>query len=214
MNSNNQIEFYLNSQQVDFIQMKLPQGFSLHLASLIHQREQRISKKVSRFDATFKTHKLEQTSQEDIAPRRAQRIQPQKQKDKKEPDNKPQKILQKQKHHQYNQQQSQQSQQQQQQQQQQSPKIVSKLQKQMSQQEKLNLGENIKQLKYEYLRGVWEIVQESVQANGDDEVEFDIDVLPTKTARKLEAYVTSRLQAKKHKNDDEEKSLDPDSSDQ
>ncbi|CAD8170094.1 unnamed protein product [Paramecium pentaurelia] len=214
MNSNNQIEFYLNSQQVDFIQMKLPQGFSLHLASLIHQREQRISKKVSRFDATFKTHKLEQTSQEDLAPRRAQRIQPQQQKDKKEPDNKAQKILQKQKHHQYNQQQSQQQQQQLQQQQHQSPQIVSKLQKQMTQQEKLNLGENIKQLKFEYLRGIWEIVQESVQANGEDEVEFDIDALPTKTARKLEAYVTSRLQAKKQKNDDEEKSLDPDSSDQ
>lgn len=41
-------------------------------------------------------------------------------------------------------------------------------------------------LKPEYLRGVWEIVQESVAANGDEEIEFDIDVLPVKVARKLE----------------------------
>lgn len=45
----------------------------------------------------------------------------------------------------------------------------------------------IKKLPHEYLRGVWEIVNESQENR--EELEFDIETLPVKKARELEGYV-------------------------
>ena len=65
----------------------------------------------------------------------------------------------------------------------------------MSFAEKKALGENIRVLPPEYLRGVWEIVSQSLPANQvKEELEFDIDSLPTKTCRTLERYVNQKLQ--------------------
>lgn len=45
----------------------------------------------------------------------------------------------------------------------------------MTYMEKKQLGHYIRELPVEYLRGVWDIVQGSVKAEGDEELEFDID---------------------------------------
>jgi hypothetical protein len=67
------------------------------------------------------------------------------------------------------------------------------------------LGESIRKLPTEDLRGVWEIVQEglNVQAEDGEELEFDLDKLPPEICRRLERYVTARVkrqdQPKKNK---------------
>lgn len=45
----------------------------------------------------------------------------------------------------------------------------------------------------EYLRGVWEIVSESLGNINSEELEFDIDTLPVRKTRELEAYVKNKL---------------------
>eukprot|EP01017_Pseudomicrothorax_dubius_P041090 TRINITY_DN6542_c0_g1_i4.p1 TRINITY_DN6542_c0_g1~~TRINITY_DN6542_c0_g1_i4.p1 ORF type:complete len:276 (+),score=72.36 TRINITY_DN6542_c0_g1_i4:614-1441(+) len=61
--------------------------------------------------------------------------------------------------------------------------------------EKRALGQSIRQLPPEYLRGVWEIVSEemSLAAHNKEEIEFDIDTLPTHKVRELERYVKNKL---------------------
>ena len=68
----------------------------------------------------------------------------------------------------------------------------------MSYNEKKILGESIRKLSTEHLRGVWEIVQEgmNVEPENGEELEFDIDKLPFEICRKLEVYVFNKLKRK------------------
>ncbi|KAM3133979.1 hypothetical protein pb186bvf_013945 [Paramecium bursaria] len=66
----------------------------------------------------------------------------------------------------------------------------------MTFQEKRQLGQNIRELQVEHLKGVWEIVSQIVKADGDEQLEFDIDKLPEKVARQLQKYVQSKMQQK------------------
>ena len=66
--------------------------------------------------------------------------------------------------------------------------------KPMTLNEKKNLGQNIRKLPPEYLRGVWEIVCEGTNlAQDKEELEFDIETLPIRKVRELERYVKSKL---------------------
>ena len=67
--------------------------------------------------------------------------------------------------------------------------------KPMNMYEKQMLGQNIRNLPPEYLRGVWEIVSEGIPQNQShkEELEFDIDTLPVKVTRELEKYVKAKL---------------------
>ena len=65
--------------------------------------------------------------------------------------------------------------------------------KPMTLQEKRNLGQNIRNLPAQYLRGVWEIVNDGVLNQHKEELEFDIDTLPAKKCRDLERYVNAKL---------------------
>ena len=66
--------------------------------------------------------------------------------------------------------------------------------KPMSLNEKKNLGQNIRKLPPEYLRGVWEIVCEGTNlAQDKEELEFDIETLSIRKVRELEGYVKSKL---------------------
>ncbi|EGR28026.1 hypothetical protein IMG5_184560 [Ichthyophthirius multifiliis] len=58
--------------------------------------------------------------------------------------------------------------------------------------EKKQLGTNIRNLAPEDLNGIWSIVQDDNQHNSEV-IEFDIDTLPIKKARKLEQYVKQKL---------------------
>ncbi|CAK92880.1 unnamed protein product (macronuclear) [Paramecium tetraurelia] len=83
--------------------------------------------------------------------------------------------------------------------------------------EKRQLGQHIRDLPSEHLKGVWEIVQQTVQTREDEELEFDIDVLPPKIIRKLQEYVKNKLKTKKVKvdpsiNQSSQRSLNHDSS--
>lgn len=83
-------------------------------------------------------------------------------------------------------------------------KNVSQLsEKPMTLQEKRTLGQNIRNLPAQYLRGVWEIVNDGVLNQHKEELEFDIDTLPVKKCRELERYVNSKLLLmKKNENKD------------
>lgn len=60
--------------------------------------------------------------------------------------------------------------------------------------EKKNLGQNIRKLPPEYLRGIWEIVCDGTNlAQDKEELEFDIETLPVRKVRELERYVKSKL---------------------
>jgi hypothetical protein len=60
----------------------------------------------------------------------------------------------------------------------------------MSLQEKRQLGQSIRQLPPECLRGDWEIVSEGMPLNQQkEELTFDIDKLQNRKARELERYV-------------------------
>ena len=65
--------------------------------------------------------------------------------------------------------------------------------KPMTLQEKRNLGQNIRNLPPQYLRGVWEIVNDGILNQHKEELEFDIDTLPVKKCRDLERYVNAKL---------------------
>mmetsp|Transcript_13350 Transcript_13350/g.19489 ORF Transcript_13350/g.19489 Transcript_13350/m.19489 type:complete len:416 (+) Transcript_13350:19-1266(+) len=70
---------------------------------------------------------------------------------------------------------------------------VKPAEKPMTIQEKKQLCQNIKKLEPRFLRGVLDIVQESMDVQGE-ELEFDVDKLPAKTCRELEKYVKQCLQ--------------------
>ena len=55
--------------------------------------------------------------------------------------------------------------------------------------EKKQLGISIRQLPPEDLNGIWSIVQDNNHQHNSEVIEFDIDTLPVKKARKLEIYV-------------------------
>jgi len=76
-----------------------------------------------------------------------------------------------------------------------SNKPSSNLDKPMTIQEKRILGQNIRSLPPEYLRGVWDIVSEGLPYNqqNKEELEFDIDTLPVRITRELERYVKSKM---------------------
>ena len=76
-----------------------------------------------------------------------------------------------------------------------SSKTSSTSDKPMNMNEKRMLGQNIRNLPPEYLRGVWEIVSEGMPHNQShkEELEFDIDTLPVKVTRELEKYVKAKL---------------------
>jgi len=63
----------------------------------------------------------------------------------------------------------------------------------MSSQEKAVLGQNIRQLPPQYLADIWNIVSDESHQKYQKEIEFNIDNLSIKKARKLEAYVESVL---------------------
>jgi len=53
---------------------------------------------------------------------------------------------------------------------------------------------NIRELPAEDLTGIWSIVQDSPQHS--EVIEFDIDTLPVRKARELEAYVKDKIASK------------------
>lgn len=56
------------------------------------------------------------------------------------------------------------------------------------------MGQNIRSLPPEFLRGVWEIVANMMPHQQDrEEIEFDLDKLPTKVLRELERYVNAKI---------------------
>ncbi len=59
--------------------------------------------------------------------------------------------------------------------------------------EKKNLSQMIRQLPSECLWDVWKIVAPNNENHGNEELEFDIDTLPAKTARELEAFVRNKV---------------------
>eukprot|EP01017_Pseudomicrothorax_dubius_P043535 TRINITY_DN726_c0_g1_i6.p1 TRINITY_DN726_c0_g1~~TRINITY_DN726_c0_g1_i6.p1 ORF type:complete len:352 (-),score=83.61 TRINITY_DN726_c0_g1_i6:162-1217(-) len=69
------------------------------------------------------------------------------------------------------------------------------LDREMTSQEKKVLGQHIRSLPPDYLKGVWEIVSEGLPHNqqNKEEIEFDIDTLPTRKVRELERYVKNKL---------------------
>jgi hypothetical protein len=67
------------------------------------------------------------------------------------------------------------------------------LDKPLSYSEKKNLSHMIRQLPSECLWDVWKIVAPNNENHGNEELEFDIDTLPAKTARELEAFVKSKV---------------------
>lgn len=75
-----------------------------------------------------------------------------------------------------------------------SSKSYSALDKPMTMEEKKLLGQNIRSLPPEHLRGVWEIVSQGLpNLHNKEEIEFDIDALPTRITRELERFVKSKL---------------------
>ena len=71
--------------------------------------------------------------------------------------------------------------------------------KPMTLQEKKNLGQNIRNLPAQYLRGVWEIVNDGVLNQHKEELEFDIDTLPVKKCRELERHVNALMRKNENK---------------
>ena len=61
--------------------------------------------------------------------------------------------------------------------------------------EKKNLSQMIRMLPTEHLWGVWNIVSAGDTTRANEELEFDIETLPVRTARELEKYVKSKVSA-------------------
>eukprot|EP00828_Plagiopyla_frontata_P010582 TRINITY_DN1567_c0_g1_i1.p1 TRINITY_DN1567_c0_g1~~TRINITY_DN1567_c0_g1_i1.p1 ORF type:complete len:310 (-),score=83.41 TRINITY_DN1567_c0_g1_i1:58-987(-) len=59
--------------------------------------------------------------------------------------------------------------------------------------EKQALGQKIRNLSSIYFEGILEIVSNQTQSQNQDNIEFDINKLPTKIARELEKYVNDKL---------------------
>jgi hypothetical protein len=74
-----------------------------------------------------------------------------------------------------------------------SSKSISVNNKPMTMEEKRQLGQNIRSLPPEHLRGVWEIVSKGITHQNKEEIEFDIDSLPVKITRELERFVKNKL---------------------
>ncbi|CAD8196673.1 unnamed protein product [Paramecium pentaurelia] len=284
------IDFNLNQIQVEFILGKMPKGFSLLQASLLKAREQRVSKKVNKYDASFQSNKQEVVEDKT---KRIQRLTSIQQKESNKPlmdDNhkKGLQLLQMFKSHpaytqidtqgqinidkieaffiqegnlinlknqikQTLQKLTQNSSNQMQDllnqleihflnvfksptnqskptpiqnKNTQNKNILQKTKEVLSTkkqdqiitfEEKKQLSQNIRELSSDYLKGVWEIVQQTVQTKEDEELEFDIDVLPPKIIRKLQEYVKNKLKTKKVKidtsiNQSSQRSLNQDSS--
>mmetsp|Transcript_29514 Transcript_29514/g.26915 ORF Transcript_29514/g.26915 Transcript_29514/m.26915 type:complete len:270 (+) Transcript_29514:373-1182(+) len=73
-------------------------------------------------------------------------------------------------------------------------KTKANMERDFTNEEKKVLGENIRSLPPEQLRGVWDIVSEHVgPTNGDEEICFDLDTLPAKVLRELEKYVKNKI---------------------
>jgi len=66
------------------------------------------------------------------------------------------------------------------------------LQKPMTNTEKRELCQLIKSLPLEFLRGVWQIISESTWQLEQEELEFDLELLPVQTQRELERYVKAK----------------------
>jgi len=68
------------------------------------------------------------------------------------------------------------------------------MEKPLTSQEKRILGENIKNLPPEHLRGVWDIVSQRLnKGNNQEEIVFDIESLPVKVARELDRFVKNKM---------------------
>lgn len=77
------------------------------------------------------------------------------------------------------------------------------MEKPLTYQEKKQLSNLIRMLPTEHLWGVWNIVSGGEGNRNNEELEFDIETLPVRTARELEKYVRSKintLQKKKKPN--------------
>ena len=72
--------------------------------------------------------------------------------------------------------------------------------------EKKTLSQLIRQLPSESLWDVWKIVSPDNQNHGNEELEFDIDTLPVKTARELEVFVRSKVAMINRKKNPQKKS--------
>lgn len=69
------------------------------------------------------------------------------------------------------------------------------MEKALTPQEKKTLGQNIQRLSPEHLRGVWEIVSQSLPPSktAQEELEIDLESLPTRVSRELERFVKNKL---------------------
>lgn len=69
------------------------------------------------------------------------------------------------------------------------------MEKPLSVQERAALGQNIRKLSPEYLRGVWQLVSERLgpELTNNEEIQFDIESLPVNVARELERYVKNKI---------------------
>lgn len=83
------------------------------------------------------------------------------------------------------------------------PTSKNMMEKPLTYQEKKQLSSLIRMLPTEHLWGVWNIVSGGDGNRNNEELEFDIETLPVRTARELEKYVRSKistLQKKKKPN--------------
>jgi hypothetical protein len=75
-----------------------------------------------------------------------------------------------------------------------SSKSSSMLDRPMTSQEKKLLGQNIRSLPPEYLRGVWDIICTGLPSiQNKEEIEFDIETLPARVSRELERFVKNKI---------------------
>lgn len=73
------------------------------------------------------------------------------------------------------------------------PTSKNAMEKPLTYQEKKQLSSLIRMLPTEHLWGVWNIVSGGEGNRGNEELEFDIETLPVRTARELEKYVRSKI---------------------
>lgn len=66
--------------------------------------------------------------------------------------------------------------------------------KQMSMDEKTNLKNSISMISPEQQRGIIILVQDCINQNNNEIFEFELDQLPTRKCRELEAYVRKCIQ--------------------
>jgi len=89
------------------------------------------------------------------------------------------------------------------------PKSTKPSERPMTLQEKKNLGQNIRALPPQYLRGLINIIKNSLPASiQGTELEIDLDTLPTKVCRDLEKYVQESLAGRQTKVQDVDSRLE------